>query len=60
MEKFNKNENPTPTIYSMVSTHYYILELIYEFLSWSCITQCDPYYGLIGAPQIICNQQKHE
>ena len=32
MEKFDENKNQT--IYSVVSTHCYILELIYEFHSW--------------------------
>ena len=49
MKKFNEKHNPT--IYSIVSTHYYILKLIFEFYSWSCTTQCEPYYGLIVCPE---------
>ena len=36
------HETKYPTIYSIVSTCYYILKLICEFYSWSCTMQCEP------------------
>ena len=39
-EKLHKTKNAT--IFSIVSTHYYIQNLIYELYSWSCAMQCKP------------------
>ena len=60
MEKFNENKNPRSTIYSIVSTHYYILKLIYEFTLGHAKCDVNPYYGIISVPQITCDQQKHK
>ena len=54
MENINKNKNPTN--YSILSTHYYILNLSNEFCLGHAQCDANPYYGLISAPQIICDQ----
>ena len=58
MENFNKNKNPT--IYSIVSTHYYIQKLINLFYSWSCAIYCESLLQANLCAQIICNKQEHE
>ena len=66
-ENLHKTNNAT--IYSIVSTNYYIVNLTNEFYSWSCemqskllqnAKQANLYYGLISAPQNIHNQCEHE
>ena len=52
----NINENKNPTIYSILSTHYYIINQSMNFTLGHVLCDVNPYYGLISAPGIICDQ----